>query len=201
MRALVASSVVVIATLTGCAGPGQAASPAPAASPSAAESSAPAVSRSAAAANAQPAAPCHTPQLSARLGPRADMGGGQGWIPLTYTNTSDRPCVLRGVPGADLRGPADPNGTVYTLPRQNNARVPDVQLAPRASASARLVVLSDQPGSVGSLGSKGWVPTQLVTIPPGETSPLTVPWPAGLSVMRQDSATHPGSWIGPFTAG
>jgi uncharacterized protein DUF4232 len=191
MRAFVASSVLVIASVTGCAGPHQAAPPAP---------STPAISRSAAVADAEPAAPCHTAQLSARLGSRTDMGGGQGWISLIYTNTSGRPCVLRGVPGADLRGPDDPNGPVYRLSRQN-AGVSDVQLPPRASASARLVVLSDQGGSVGSFGSKGWVPTQLVTIPPGETTALTVPWPAGLSVLRQDSATHPGSWIGPFTAG
>lgn len=195
MRALIALSALVTTVVTGCAGPEQAAAPAPATAPSASS----AVIRSAAA-NAQPALPCHTAQLSARLGPRTEMGGGQGAIPLTYTNISERPCVLRGVPGADLHGPADPNGPVYTLPRQN-ARVTDVQLAPQASASARLVVLSDQPGSVGSFGSKGWVPTELVTIPPGETSPLTLPWPAGLSVVRQDSATHPGSWIGPFTAG
>lgn len=196
MRALITLSVAGAMMVTGCAGTHQTGTP-PA--PSAPASPTPAVTRSADA-NAQPAARCQTAQLSARLGSRTEMGGGQAWIPLIYTNTSGKPCVLRGVPGADLHGPADPNGAVYTLPRQN-ARVTDVQLAPRASASARLVVLSDESGSVGSLGSQGWVPTQLVTIPPGQTSPLTVPWPAGLSVMRQDSATHPGSWIGPFTAG
>lgn len=195
MRAFVALSVLAITTVTGCAGPHPAAPPAPVAAPSS-----PATSRPAAVANAEPSARCHTAQLSARLGSRTEIGGGQGWIPLIYTNTSARPCLLRGVPGADLRGPDDPNGPVYTLPRQN-ARVSDVRLPPRASASARMVLLSDQEGSVGSFGSKGWVPTQLVTIPPGETSALTVPWPAGLSVLRQDSATHPGSWIGPFAAG
>jgi hypothetical protein len=153
-----------------------------------------------AAVSADPSARCHTAQLSARLGPRTEMGGGQGWIPLTYTNTSDRPCLLGGVPGADLHGPADPNGPVYTLTRQG-AGGADIDLPPGAGASARLVVLSDQDGAVGSMGSKHWVPTQLVTIPPGETGALTVAWPVGLSVLRQDSATHPGSWIGPFTRG
>jgi hypothetical protein len=118
---------------------------------------------------------------------------------LVYTNTSSRSCLLRGVPGLDLRGPDDPNGPVYTLRRQDRGGA-GVMLAPGASATARLVIVSDEPGSNGSFGSTNWVPTQLVTIPPGETTAMTVPWPAGLTVMRQDSATHPGSWIESFAA-
>jgi hypothetical protein len=122
---------------------------------------------------------------------------GQSGLSLVYTNTSSRSCTLTGIPGLDLHGPADPNGPVYTL-RRSPDKGATLTLAPGASASARLVILSDSPGSFGSEGSRNWVPTQLVTIPPGETTPLTVPWPAGLTVMRQDEATHPGSWIGPF---
>jgi hypothetical protein len=134
------------------------------------------------------------------LGSRNPAGTtGQGWLPLIYTNTSSRACLLRGIPGLDLRGPSDPNGPVYTLTRQDRGG-PGVMLAPHASATARLVILSDEPGSNGSLGSTNWVPTQLVTIPPGETTPLTVPWPSGLTVSRQDSATRPGSWIENFTS-
>jgi len=137
----------------------------------------------------------------ARMEATADLRNilAQGYLPLIYTNTSRQACLLRGVPGADLHGPADPNGPVYTLFRQQSG-IKDMRLQPGASASARLVVLSDQDGSFGSLGSRNWVPTQLVTIPPGETTALTVPWPAGLTVSRQDSATHPGSWIEPFAA-
>jgi hypothetical protein len=76
-----------------------------------------------------------------------------------------------------------------------------VTVRPGASASAKLVVLSDSPGSIGSFGSKNWVPTQLVTTPPGETTTLTVPWPAGLTVFRQDAATHPGTWVESVSAG
>jgi hypothetical protein len=88
---------------------------------------------------------------------------------------------------------------VYSLVRRTTGGS-EIQLNPGASAAARLVVLSDQDGSVGSFGSRQWAPTQLVTIPPGETTALTVAWPAGLTVLRQDSATHPGSWVEPFTA-
>lgn len=144
---------------------------------------------------------CHTAALSATLGTRtvASPGPstGQTAIPLVYTNTSKTSCQLHGVPGLDLHGPADPNGPVYQLRREDKGG--GVTLAPGAGASARIVVLSYEPGSVGSGGSTRWTPTELVTIPPGETTPLTVAWPAGLSVLRQDEATHPGSWIESFT--
>jgi hypothetical protein len=115
---------------------------------------------------------------------------------LVYLNTSARPCLLHGVPGLDLRGPADPNGSAYSLRRVDKGG--GRTLAPGASASARVVVLPYSDGSRGSEGSRRWTPTQLVTIPPGETTPLTVPWPADLTVLRQDEATHPGSWVESF---
>lgn len=205
MRALIATSVLVIAVLTGCGGPVPTVPPP---STSAASASAEAPTSSAAAAPTTSAAPaqgtparCHTAQLSAKLGPRSKSGtADQAWLPLTYTNTSQQACVLRGVPGVDLHGPDDPNGPVYSLYRQDTG-APGVTLRPGASASAKLVVLSDSPGSIGSFGSKNWVPTQLVTTPPGETTTLTVPWPAGLTVFRQDAATHPGTWVESVSAG
>lgn len=197
MRVLPALSALLIAVLAGCsetAPPLSTPAPSESASPSAAASSAPA------AAPGAPEARCHTDQLSARLEAPASRGDSQVPVKLVYTNKSQRPCLLRGVPGADLHGPADPNGPVYTLTRQTNG-AKDIHLRPGASASARLVVLPYSDGSVGSMGSTRWVPTRLETIPPGETTPLTAQWPSGLTVLRQDSATHPGSWIEPFAAG
>lgn len=155
---------------------------------------------SAASASSQAAAGrCHTTQLAARLGTRTTMSSGQVVVPLIYANTSEQSCLLRGVPGLDLRGPADPNGPVYSL--RSSDKGGTVTLAPGASATARVVVLPYEDGSVGSEGSGRWTPTQLVTTPPGETTPLTVAWPAGLTVLRQDEATDPGSWVESFTAG
>jgi Protein of unknown function (DUF4232) len=206
MRTLIGMSLLVTAVLTGCGVPAPTVAPpspsaaAPTSSATEAPSGTSATEAAPRSSSAGAGARCHTAQLSARLGPRVGADPAQGYLPLIYTNTSRQVCLLRGVPGADLHGPADPNGPVYTLfPRQ--AGIKDVPLRPGASASARLVVLSDQDGSFGSLGSRNWVPTQLVTIPPGETTPLTVSWPAGLTVSRQDSATHPGSWIEAFAAG
>lgn len=189
-------TVLCTAALTGCG------LPTPAPSPAAARPDASAGQSGSAEPSAPPAGVqrCHTNHLSARLGPRTGTGGGQSWMPLTYTNTSAQTCLLRGVPGVDLHGPTDPNGPVYSLRRQRTGQQ-DVVLSPGSSGSARLVVLSDTEDSVSSGGSTNWLPTQLVTIPPDETSPLTVAWPTKLTVSRQDEATHPGSWVESVTPG
>ena len=63
------------------------------------------------------------------------------------------------------------------------------------TATATITVLKAGGGSTGSLGSTSWTPTQLKTIPPGQTQPLTANWPSDLPVLRQDSATHPGTYV------
>lgn len=45
----------------------------------------------------------------------------------------------------------------------------------------------------------GWQPTALLTIAPGDTTVMTVPFPAGTPISRQDAATHPATYIGVFT--
>ncbi|HEX4252185.1 MAG TPA: DUF4232 domain-containing protein [Pseudonocardia sp.] len=207
MRALIATSVLVIAVLTGCGTPAPTVAPPPtsasedasaAPTSSAAEAAPGTTTTTTTPAQAKPAR-CHTSQLSAKLGPRSGNSD-QTTLALIYTNTSSQACLLHGVPGVDLHGPNDPNGPVYSLYRKDTS-APGVTLRPGASASARLTVLSDSPGSVGSFGSKNWVPTQLITTPPGETTTLSVAWPAGLTVFRQDAATHPGSWVESVTTG
>ena len=120
-------------------------------------------------------------------------------LPLIYTNSSDRPCEAYGVPGVDLVGPDDPNGDTYSVLRPG---AQDEQasgtLQPGAAATAPLTYLTDSPGSVGSLGSTGWVPTEIVTTPPGDTEQLRAPWPSGDTVTRQDSATRPGTYVDAF---
>jgi len=192
MRALVGLCVLLTAMLAGCSGSAPPAKPAPAMS-------------AAAEAPLANAPKCHTAQLAAHLGDRTDLGSGQGAMPLIYTNTSKDPCLLRGAPVADLHGPADTEGAVYSL--LHDIRMGrGVVLQPGQSASARLVILSGPAASTASAAStmaingQDWVPTELVTIPPGESAEMTVPWPAGLSVTRQPGMTSPGSWIEAFTA-
>src|SRR5882757_664672 len=192
MRALVGLCVLLSALLAGCSGSTPPPKPAPTTS-------------SAAEAPLANAPKCRTPQLAAHLGDRTELGSGQGALPLIYTNTSKDPCLLRGAPVADLHGPADRQGAVYSLLHDIKMGRGAV-LQPGQSASARLVILSGPAASTASAAStmaidgQNWVPSELVTIPPGETAHIVVPWPSGLSVTRQQGTTSPGSWIESFTA-
>ena len=185
MRALLGFSVLLAVVLAGCGAPANV-SPAAKTSPAAAG------------AEADPDAPsCQNAQLSARLGARTDLGNGQGTIPLIFTNTSPQPCRLRGAPIVVLHGPADPNGSDYALFHAVDSGR-GLVLAPGASGVARLAVLSDVDGAAGTNGSRHWVPTQLETDPFGhgkKTAGLIVPWPAGVSVLRQDGVAKPGSYV------
>ncbi|WP_410627040.1 DUF4232 domain-containing protein [Amycolatopsis sp. cmx-8-4] len=116
--------------------------------------------------NPGPPRRCTAGELAVRLGAPAQVEPGQFDVPLVFTNTGSLPCKLYGVPGVDLRGPADPNGAVYSLPRIDDGDK-DVTAAPGQSANAHLIVLTYTDGSQGSNGSGKWVPTQLVTTPPG----------------------------------
>ncbi|WP_300012441.1 DUF4232 domain-containing protein [Pseudonocardia sp.] len=194
-----ARAVAVLALVVAAGGCAAAPDPAPApsTSPSAPPSTSPApVSETSSAPAAQ--ARCTAADLTVGLGEPA--GEGQRTVPIVYTNSSAQPCGIRGVPGVDLVGPPDPNGETYQVlrPGATDER-PEETLRPGESATATLTYLTYEPGSVGSLGSTEWVPARVVTTPPGDTAQLTVPWTSGDTVLRQDSATRPGTFVGPLT--
>nr|WP_086674586.1 DUF4232 domain-containing protein [Amycolatopsis pretoriensis] len=134
---------------------------------------------------------CTTADLEVLLGKPAEKNDapGQYDIPLTYRNTTDHTCGLYGVPGVDLVGPDDATfGPVYHLPRIDNG-VKYNEVTAGTTASATITVLKP------AAGEPTWTPAKLNTIPPGSTSALTAQWPADLPVLRQDAATHPGSYV------
>ncbi|MDT7796926.1 MAG: hypothetical protein QOI78_359 [Actinomycetota bacterium] len=134
---------------------------------------------------------CTTADLAVLLGKPAGKtdAPGQFDVPLTYRNTSDHTCGLYGVPGVDLVGPDDATfGPVYHLPRENNG-VKYNEVPAGTTASATITVLTP------SEGGASWTPTSLKTIPPGQTQALTADWPADLPVLRQDAASHPGTYV------
>ncbi|MCR6481558.1 DUF4232 domain-containing protein [Amycolatopsis sp. OK19-0408] len=134
---------------------------------------------------------CTTADLEVLLGKPAEKNDapGQYDIPLTFRNTTDHTCGLYGVPGVDLVGPDDATfGAVYHLPRINNG-VKYNEVTAGTTASATITVLKPADGE------PTWTPTHLNTIPPGSTQPLTADWPSDLPVLRQDAATHPGSYV------
>jgi len=149
-------------------------------------------------AKVDPNAPsCQTGQLSARLGTRRDLGHGVGVIPLIFTNNSAEPCRLRGAPMVVLHGRADPNGPDYSLFHAVDTGH-GLVMAPGASGVARLVVLSDVGGEAGTHGSRNWIPAQLEADPSDHgtrSEGLTVPWPAEVSVLRQDGNPNPGWYV------
>ncbi|CAN5637962.1 hypothetical protein BH10ACT9_BH10ACT9_39630 [soil metagenome] len=119
---------------------------------------------------------------------------GQLQLDATLTNTgTDSTCTLQGYPTVVLIGPDDPTfGSTYVVPRQSGDPQP-LTLAPGASAGS---VLTFSPGP-----ADGWVPREIVvTLPQPDSSVfLSTPWiSGGGSVLRQDGATHPGTYIGPL---
>lgn len=137
---------------------------------------------------------CGTESLSASTGSYGSPGDqAQIHFNVILTNISSQSCTLRGYPGVDLLGPDDPMwGPTYSLPRQTGDPQP-ITLAPGAAASSRLSFLS-VPDT-----DDGWVPATIVVTPPDATTALETPWiPGSINVMRQDGATHPGTFIGPL---
>lgn len=182
---------LLLLALTGCGS----AEPSPDAAAASGTPSAPTSAPTATAtADATQAARCVAADLRVELG--EPTGEGQRTVPVVYTNVSDRACEARGVPGVDLVGPDDPNGPTYPVFRQE-ADGAVTELEPGSSATAVLTYLTGTDGSVGTSGSTGWVPTGLVTTPPGDTAQLTAPW-NGDPVLRQDGATRPGTYVGPL---
>lgn len=139
---------------------------------------------------------CHTSDLSAALG--AKSGTGQTTVPVVYTNTSGHTCTMYGFGGVDLHGPQDPTyGSVYSLPRRQAAPL-KVTLAPGGHAHVTITYLLNRGQAARS---RPWRPTYLLVTPPDETTSLRVAWTTGDAVVRQDGATHPGTYISPVTAG
>lgn len=139
---------------------------------------------------------CATADLSVSLGApkKHDDSSGQVDVPVTFKNTSSHNCGLYGLPAVSLLGPDDPNGTTYQLTGTDNG-VQRNEVEPGRTATAIITVLQPGDGSVGSMGSTSWTPTKARITPPAQSQPLTVDWTPRIAVLRQDSATHPGTFV------
>jgi hypothetical protein len=118
----------------------------------------------------------------------SESGQAQVRLPLTMTNSGGAACLLRGFPGARLQAR---DGDTWDLTRTGDA-VNDVRLEPNGSATSYLTFLSEPGGS-------GWDITSIVVTPPNTSDSQVFDWPGG-PVLRQDAATHPGTYIGPVGA-
>lgn len=140
------------------------------------------------------ASPCTASDVTASLG-QPPAPGGQVTVALRYVDTGSRSCTLTGYPGATLLGPDVPQlGPQYQLPRSTASTPTTVTLAPGQAAVADLTL-----GTLPVGDPAGWQATELLTTAPDDTTTMTVPFPADLPVARQDAATRPATFVGPFT--
>jgi hypothetical protein len=107
-------------------------------------------------------------------------------VSVVFTNRGGVTCVLRGFPGARFDG-AD--GTSWDLVRTNDA-ITSVTLGPDGQASSTLTFLASD-------NATGWHVRTLSVTPPNTTDTQQVAWPQG-PVLKQDGATHPGSYLAPI---
>nr|WP_272919919.1 DUF4232 domain-containing protein [Streptomyces sp. SID4948] len=133
---------------------------------------------------------CHTAGLKFSFGngdSAYSSADDQQHLEVLMTNSSGSTCTIKGFPGVDLQA-AD----TWSLVRTNKT-APTVTLKSGASAS---FVISYLPWEAGS-GTQFSAKTVAIT-PPNETTSVTLNWP-GSSILRQDGATHPATYVGPVT--
>ncbi|GAA1947587.1 DUF4232 domain-containing protein [Amycolatopsis minnesotensis] len=120
--------------------------------------------------------------------PRKLNGSDSQWqLPIMLTNQGGTACVVRGFPGVRLDG-AD--GTSWDMRRTTEAKKP-MTLAPGQHTSANLTYLvDDTPG--------GWKIAKMAVTPPHTYNTQILDWPVGRALVKQDGATHPGTYISPI---
>jgi hypothetical protein len=130
--------------------------------------------------------------LALRAGTASRSPPGQLHLRLVVVATGGS-CRVSGFPTVELVGADDPTfGPIYRLPAQT-ARPQSLLLRHGQRAHAVLTWLRDG----------RWRPDYALVIVPtngGPSPPLTLPWRGG-PVLRQDAATHPGSYVGPLRRG
>lgn len=134
---------------------------------------------------------CHTGDLAfswASPGPGRDATQQQR-ASVVLRNTSGHTCAMHGFPGVDLVN----SGTQWPLVRDSQSPA-TVTLAP--GRSTRFTVTFLPWNATGNDPADDFAPTTVVITPPNETTSYDLPWRWG-RVLRQDAATHPGTYTGP----
>ncbi|MFD2418578.1 DUF4232 domain-containing protein [Amycolatopsis pigmentata] len=183
---------------TGAAAPG-AQAPAPAAGSAADQGSPQAGMRDLSATNGQDGGgvahagneiPCTRLKVTTSQ-PKAVNDTSTQWVfPIMLTNTGDANCQVRGFPGVRLNGS---DGTTWDLTRTSKPITP-VVLRPGEHADADLTYLTDDSGN-------GWKISSMAVTPPNTTDTQVVTWAVGRAIVKQDAATHPGTYIDPVRPG
>lgn len=138
---------------------------------------------------------CTGVDLAASL-PGAPTGGTeQQKIHVRFTNRSSTACSRYGYPGARLRSRT---GDTWDLARSSLVEPTRIILASGQQAYATLAYLPTDP--TDGTGNPVFAPVSLILTPPDERASLSIPWTRG-PVLRQDGATHPGTYISALEPG
>jgi Protein of unknown function (DUF4232) len=134
---------------------------------------------------------CQAAQLSYTLG--ALTGTSQRTQVVDLTNNGSSACTLQGFPGVDLHGAANgQQNYTWSLVRQSVSYAA-VTLQPGQTGHFSLIYLP------GTSASGDMSVTKLIITPPNDYTQAEVTW--NESVVLQDGATHPGTYISPVVAG
>ncbi|MFJ2739277.1 DUF4232 domain-containing protein [Streptomyces sp. NPDC087440] len=140
------------------------------------------------------AAKCKTSALGFQVDPGGEPADAtaQGHVTITLTNKGTAPCSLNGYPGVDLMSAP---GDTWSLTRQLSVKPKALTLDPGGDAYFTITYL---PYSAEGNTADAEFKTATITLtPPGETQSKDLPWPHRTPLLKQDAATHPGTFVGP----
>ncbi|WP_076820833.1 DUF4232 domain-containing protein [Pseudofrankia asymbiotica] len=138
---------------------------------------------------------CGTADLAAALSAPPPAGTSPTTVHVMFRNTSSARCGLEGYPGVQLR---ETGGDTWDLVRSPLVASTLIVLAPGEQAHATLTYLPAS--SPGGPGNPVFTPATVALTPPDERTQLVVPWKGG-PLVRQDGATHPGTYISALEPG
>ncbi|WKE67535.1 DUF4232 domain-containing protein [Streptomyces sp. WP-1] len=151
-------------------------------------------------ASAVPAAPtrCHTADLKAGFATGGDATPEMGQTEkqtqafIWFTNKSNHACTLTGFAGVDMVGAQKTDGT-WSLVRSAK-KPPKMTLQQGSTVDFSITLL---PVAKSTAQKEKFVPAKFLVTPPDETTHFTLDWPFGGQILKQDGATHPGTYINP----
>jgi Domain of unknown function (DUF4232) len=136
--------------------------------------------------------------LAVHFGRRFQSPPGQFHANLVFTNDDTifrQACRITGSPDVELIGPPDPMfGAISFVPTARGTPA-TITLRPGQDAHAVLTWLPWEPGNANR-----WAPSYariVVRTNHGQSIPVALPWRFG-TVLRQDGATHSGTFVGPI---
>lgn len=138
---------------------------------------------------------CHTGDLKAGFaaggGAAPDMAStGQTRASVFFTNISRHTCSLIGFPGVDIVGNRATDGT-WSLIRASTTPT-KILLKPSDTTNFSITLLPTT-----APAAEAFEPALVRITPPDEKTQFALKWPWGGSIVRQDGATHPGTFVNP----